>query len=265
MTGRILHISDLHVGRVATPEPMTALGELIAQLEPDLLVVTGDLTHRGRSAELEHAKSLLEELSLPFFVVPGNHDIPYVPSRFTTPFAKWKRVFGQLEPVHTSESLVVHGLSSVRPWRQQGGSVDLAALDRVRATFRSVPEEALRVVALHHHLASPPWRAPGKDPVQNRDLVLRSLVDAGVELVLSGHVHQAAIVERREFEVLDEARPGSVVLATVPGFGSPRPRRRGEAVGFSVYEWNQAELRAYTWAWVGGSFDRVGERTFRRG
>lgn len=265
MTGRILHISDLHVSRLETPEPLAALAELVPDLAPDLLVATGDLTHRGRTAELEHAKSLLESLSTPFFAVPGNHDIPYVLSRFTTPFAKWTRTFGALEPVHSSDSLVLHGLTSVRPWRQQGGSVELTAIERVRSTFSDGPKGALRVVAFHHHLASPPWRAPGKNPVQNRDLVLRALVNAGAELVIGGHVHQATVVERREFEVLDEAHAGSIVLATVPGFGRPRPRRRGEAVGFNVYEWDESELTAHSWTWVGSGFERVGVRTFRRG
>ena len=62
---------------------------------------------------------------------------------------------------------------------------------------------ALTVVALHHHLAAPPWRAARRCPLSGRDGVLRALVAAGVELVVGGHVHQGAISERREFRVLE--------------------------------------------------------------
>ena len=92
---------------------------------PEILVVTGDLTHRGRRPELELARELLESLALPFLAVPGNHDIPYaLPTRFTRTRAEWERVFGTAEPVYTSERLAIVGLNSVRPWRQQGGAVE---------------------------------------------------------------------------------------------------------------------------------------------
>ena len=52
MTGRILHISDLHLGHTTAPEPLERLRELIPTLDPEILVVSGDLTHRGRPAEL---------------------------------------------------------------------------------------------------------------------------------------------------------------------------------------------------------------------
>jgi 3',5'-cyclic AMP phosphodiesterase CpdA len=167
MTGRILHISDLHLGRGATSEPLTALRQLIPVLAPETLVVTGDLTHRGRRPELELARELLESLALPMLAVPGNHDIPYVfPTRFTRTRAEWERVFGTTEPEYTSERLAIVGLNSVRPWRQQGGAVERSQLDRLASRLQHAPEGALRVVALHHHLASPPWRAAHKRPLR---------------------------------------------------------------------------------------------------
>ena len=138
VTGRILHISDLHLGRGATSEPLTALRKLIPALAPEILVVTGDLTHRGRRPELELARELLESLALPVLAVPGNHDIPYVfPTRFTRTRAEWERVFGTTEPAYTSERLAIVGLNSVRPWRQQGGAVERSQLDRLASTARA--------------------------------------------------------------------------------------------------------------------------------
>ena len=266
VTGRILHISDLHLGRGATSEPLTALRKLIPALAPETLVVTGDLTHRGRRPELELARELLESLALPVLAVPGNHDIPYVfPTRFTRTRAEWERVFGTTEPAYTSERLAIVGLNSVRPWRQQGGAVERSQLDRLASRLAHAPAGALRVVALHHHLASPPWRAAHKRPLRRRDFALQRLASTGAELVLSGHVHQSSVAERREFEAVEHDGLPTLVLSTAPGFGRPRPQRRGEAVGFNTYEFDGESITVVTWSWSGHTFAEVGRRAFQRG
>jgi len=263
VTTRLLHVSDFHLRRDDVPAPLAALQALAGDLEPELLLVTGDVAHRGKQDELERAAELVRGLEVPFLAVPGNHDIPFTHARFTTPFAAWERAFGETEPVYRSDHLVVVGLNSVRPWRQQGGALEQAQLKRAAAEFQGVPSSALRVVALHHPLAAPPWRARHKRPLRRRDAVLQSLAGAGVELVVAGHVHQAGIAERHEFEVLDEPRR-SLVLATVPGFGRPRPRRKGEAQGVNVYDADEESLTVTTFAWDGNDLAQVGRRTFSR-
>ncbi|MGH3132311.1 MAG: metallophosphoesterase family protein [Gaiellaceae bacterium] len=266
MAALVLHVSDLHIGRRETPEPVAALGELVGRLEPELLVATGDLAHRGRRGELERAAELLRGLRVPVLAVPGNHDIPYtVPARFTRTYAEWERVFGPREPVYSSERLFVAGLSSVRPLRQQGGALGDDQLARLARRLREAPESSLRMVALHHHLAAPPWRARRKRPLSRRDHVLQALAAAGAELVASGHVHQAGVAERREFEALEDRPRSSLVLATVPGLGRPRPRRRGEARGINVYDADEDTLTVTTFAWSGSAFAEAARRSFRRG
>ena len=265
MTARVLHLSDLHMGHGEAWDPLAALGELIADLQPTLLVATGDLAHRGRLAEMETAAQLIRGLGLPFLAVPGNHDIPYtIPARFTRTFTDWERVFGETEPVYAGDGVVVVGLNSVRPWRQQGGAVDEEPLSRALARLQEGPADALRMVALHHHLAAPPWRAARKRPLSHRDDVLRKLVAAGTELVIGGHVHQGGIAERREFKVLEEGPRRALVLATAPALGRPRPKRREEARGLNVYEADPATLTVRTYAWDGQALLEVGRRTFAR-
>jgi 3',5'-cyclic AMP phosphodiesterase CpdA len=267
VAARVLHVSDLHVGRRETPETLAALRDLAARIGPELLLATGDVSHRGRGGQLEQAAAELREIGVAsMLAVPGNHDIPYTfPARFTRTYAEWQRVFGTTEPVYSSEGLHVVGACSVRPWRQQGGALSEEGLGRIEASLRGAPAGALRVVALHHHLAAPPWRAARKRPLQDRDRVLERLAAAGAELVAAGHVHQGGVAERREFEALEDGRTGTVVLATVPGLGRPRPRRRGEARGVNVYEADTAALTVTTFAWDGSTFTGTGRRVFPRG
>jgi 3',5'-cyclic AMP phosphodiesterase CpdA len=262
---RVLHLSDLHMGHSEAWEPLEALHSLVAEVEPEIVVATGDLAHRGRRRELENATSLLRSLGTPLLAVPGNHDIPYTfPARLTRPFEEWTRVVGPTQPIHHSEHVLVVGLNSVRPWRQQGGALSDEAIEKAIRQLEQDASPALRIVALHHHLIAPPWRAARKRPLARRDEVLRAFVAAGVELVIGGHVHQGAVAERREFKVLEEGPRKALVLATAPGLGRPRPRRTEEARGLNVYEGDATTITVRTFAWDGEAFIEVGRRLFAR-
>jgi 3',5'-cyclic AMP phosphodiesterase CpdA len=168
-----------------------------------------------------------------------------------------------VEPVFNSDELVVVGLNSVRPWRHQSGRVRSEQIARAAKTLAEAPDGALRVVALHHHLIGAPWRSR-KRPVSRRSEVLAGLVDAGAELILAGHIHQAAVSERHEFEVERDGLRG-VTVSIAPGLGQPRPNRRGEARGLHVYEASDDELRVQTYVWREGDWGLTATRRFPRG
>jgi 3',5'-cyclic AMP phosphodiesterase CpdA len=261
---RVLQVSDLHAGTLEEPSVGAGLRTLVARTEPELVVASGDLTHRNKRAQHERAAELLRSLERPLLVIPGNHDIPpWPPRRFTSTFDEFEREWPELEPVYRSERLVVCGLNSVRPWKQQGGALRHSQLDRVARVLAEAPAGALRMVALHHHLMGAPWRTR-KRTIANRSSVLGALVDAGAELIVSGHVHQSTVGERREFEVVHEAVHGTTVV-TAPGLGQPRPRRRGEARGLHVFEADERALRVLTYAWVDDRWAQIADRRFPRG
>ena len=263
MPTRALHVSDLHAGRHEAAGLAEGLAALVAEIDPELVIATGDLSHRGRAEQLEHAKEVLDGLDTPVLAVPGNHDVPHsFPARFTRPWAEFERVFGAVDPVYRSESLVVCGLDSARPWRHQGGRLSAARLAHAAETLADAPPRALRVVALHHHLAGAPWRTSRKFPLKDRDGALRAFVAAGAELVLGGHIHQSTTAERHEFEATSNA--ASLVLATAPGLGRPRPHRLGEAQGVHVYEWDDERLLVVTRIWDGARFRPTARRAFPR-
>ena len=88
----LVHISDLHFGRVDNAL-LAPLRELIGDMRPDAVVVSGDLTQRARSAQFRQARHYLDTLPKPQIVVPGNHDIPLynVAARFFQPLVKYRR------------------------------------------------------------------------------------------------------------------------------------------------------------------------------
>ena len=94
--------------------------------------------------------------------------------------------------------------------------------------------------------------------------MLRRLADAGAELIIGGHIHQATVGERREFEVLGDGG-ARCVLATAPGLGRPRPSRRYEVRGVLVHRADERELVIEAYAWSGETWLRTGTRSFPRG
>jgi 3',5'-cyclic AMP phosphodiesterase CpdA len=261
---RVLHLSDLHFGAGDDEAIERGAPDLIDRFEPELVIASGDLSHRGREDQLARASRFLRSLERPVLAIPGNHDIPYTfPARFTRSFRAFERQWETTEPMFTSPALHVIGLNSVRPWRHQSGGIRANQLRDAEARLGQAPDGAFRIAVLHHHLIGAPWRTR-KKPVARRNHVLVALVSAGADLILAGHIHQAAVSERHEFEISTGGERG-VVVSVAPGLGQPRPQRHGEARGVHVYEIENDWLRIQTYVWRDTDWGLTAERLFPRG
>ena len=264
IAGPLLHLSDLHAGSSDRDleDVASALGALVSEIEPRLVIASGDLTHRNTRAQHERAAAFLRSLGPPVIAVPGNHDLPALPPRrLTHPFDAFARQWDTPEPTIESRELAICGLNSVRPWLYQEGLLRSHQLEHVEKTMARAAPDALRIVVLHHHLSSAPWRAT-KRPLLGRSRTLSRLADAGVELVLSGHVHQASAASSREFQWF--ARSGSLVLVTAPGIGRPRHGRPAEVRGFQVCSADDTAIQVQVYAWHDDAFGIVAEHRYPR-
>lgn len=184
---RILHLTDLHFGlhRVALVGPLLGL---VNGCGADLVVVTGDLTHRGRAAQFRQAAGFLAAIAVPLLVVPGNHDVPLgnLPLRLLGPYTAWRQVLGRdLAPSRAAGEARVLGLNSVDPFSWQRGVARPRHLDALAGRIDPL---AVNIVALHHPLE----HAPGVDKQLPRGAVaaLARMEAAGVRIVLTGHLHR---------------------------------------------------------------------------
>ena len=264
MLTRVLHLSDLHFGAGDDDAIERGTPVLIERFQPELVIASGDLSHRGREDQLTRASRFLRSLGPPVLAIPGNHDIPYTfPARFTSSFREFERQWETTEPTYSSATLHVVGLNSVRPWRHQSGGLRTHKLAKAEERLRAAESSAFQIVVLHHHLIGAPWRSR-KKPVARRNHVLSSLVAAGADLILAGHIHQAAVSERHEFEIARGGERG-VVVSVAPGLGQPRPKRQGEARGLHVYDVDESCLRIRTFVWRDTDWGLTAERQFPRG
>lgn len=187
---RILHLSDLHFG-TEDPAVLQALLQLGTELNPSLYLLSGDVTQRARRSQFAAAGAFTRQLAAPLLAVPGNHDLPLfnLPARLLNPYGNYRRVFGdELEPRFETPALTVLGVNTTRPARHKDGELSATQIDRVARHLRQASAQQLRVVMLHH-----PVRAVEESDVSNlligREQAVPAWVDAGMDLLLAGHIH----------------------------------------------------------------------------
>lgn len=190
----IAHMSDLHFGRVRT-EIVEALLADVAALSPTLVVISGDLTQRATRRQYEAAEAFLARLPVPWVAVPGNHDIPTLDpfARFTRPLRRFRRhVSRDPQPFWMDEEIAVCGINTARSWvwDWSQGRVSWSQMSSVRDAMRDVPGDRFRIVFAHHPFLPPPT-APETRLVGRAVPALKALEEAGVELLLAGHLHRA--------------------------------------------------------------------------
>ncbi|MDQ1898998.1 metallophosphoesterase [Paracoccus sp. WLY502] len=183
---RIAHLSDLHFGyhRADLVEPLL---DHVNGARADLVVITGDLTHRARAAQYAQAAAFLERIRAPLLVIPGNHDVPLynLPVRFLMPWRGFRQAVGSdLTPTRKLGPVRVLGLNSVDPFAVQRGIIRDGEIRRLE---RSLDRNGMNIVALHHpleHLAQ-----VDKELSRRAPQALARLERAGAQIALSGHLH----------------------------------------------------------------------------
>ncbi|MDB5833225.1 MAG: repair exonuclease [Caballeronia sp.] len=187
----LLQISDPHFG-TEQPLVVAALLRLANTLQPDLVVMSGDITQRARRAQFSAARAFVDTLGkTPLVIVPGNHDIPLYNlfARIAHPYANYQRVFGDdLDPVFESAELMVIGVNTTRAYRRKDGEISAQQVERVVCRLDHATPRQLRVVVTHQ-----PVVAARANDIRNllhgREHALERWSQAGVDLILGGHIH----------------------------------------------------------------------------
>jgi 3',5'-cyclic AMP phosphodiesterase CpdA len=179
---KIVHISDIHCG----PEFLRSVFERAAgeinDIQPDVLVVSGDLTENGLLSQFRLAREMIDliECDRKLFC-SGNHDYR------STGYLLFKKFFPS-KPIVRLGNCVFATVSTARPERNEGevGHRQVVWLEHTLARYRNVT----KIVIIHHHLIQVPDTGPDNIPVIDAGDTLRGILEADVNLVLSGHRHR---------------------------------------------------------------------------
>lgn len=208
----IFHISDVHFGPPHLPRVSQGVLEHIEQHRPDMVVLSGDLTQRAKPEQFREARAFVDSIPVPVVVVPGNHDVPLwrVWQRIFDPYGCYKRYFSpELEPVYRDDELLVVGVNTAFGWTIKDGRITMRRLLELAELFERTPETVFKVVVAHHHMIPPPNFGTQR-VLGNAYEAIDLFSSVGVDLILSGHLHQAYIGNSEEF--YPKGRPPVVIL-----------------------------------------------------
>jgi 3',5'-cyclic AMP phosphodiesterase CpdA len=208
----IMQISDIHLGPHFNPER----GELIIreaqEIQPDLLVIAGDLVMRADFREQWlQARAFIERLPQPRLIVMGNHDVPQYNqiARYLWPTARYRKYISpDLNPVWEGDDMVVVGLNTARSFTIQDGKLSDRQIDWMERTLKSYPADCCKVVVMHHHVLAPPGDRKKRE-IANADKAVAAMDRAGAELVLCGHIHTSFI--GNTLDVSASLRAGTII------------------------------------------------------
>jgi len=179
----------------------------INSLDPDAVVVTGDITDNGLVNQYRDAKKWLGTLRCKNMIVTsGNHDYR------STGYLLFAHVFGPRRIVRIGDTVMIV-VGTARPERDEGeiGHRQVVWLQRNLKRYK----RRCTLVIMHHHLIQVPDTGPDNIPIVDAGDALRALVRSGADLVLGGHRHRPWMWDVQDLTVL---HAGSVSSERLRGF-----------------------------------------------
>lgn len=249
----VAHISDAHFG-AHDSTIAAALVEELNELRPAVIAISGDFTQRGRVSQFQSAKLWLEQLVSPWLAVPGNHDIPLydVATRFMWPRDRYQfHITDELEPCFVDADLAMCGIDTTNTRALKGGRVSHAQAARAAIRFAAHPSK-WRVLVAHHPFVVPEGHEA--DRVEGADAALPILEAAGVDVILTGHLHVASVAGRNDAHTILSVQAGTCMST----------RLRGEPNGYNHLRVDDDVLTVVQRVWDGGRFVDGEAKAYRR-
>ena len=137
----LAHISDLHFG-TEIPAAVNGILAALAEIRPNLVVVSGDFTQRARDWQFAEAQRFLDQIQAPKLIVPGNHDIPLfnIWDRFFNPTERYRRFISpDLAPIFQDGEMIVLGINTARSLTRKNGRVSHQQMQLIRDCFCAAP------------------------------------------------------------------------------------------------------------------------------
>jgi 3',5'-cyclic AMP phosphodiesterase CpdA len=188
---RLLHLSDLHFGRIQDGA-VPALLAAVHDLAPDLILITGDLTQRALADQFRAAAQFVRSLPRRPVCVPGNHDVPlHNPlARLMWPLSAYRRAIDrEVESFYEDDVVALAALNTAHGWTIMDGRLTWQQHAWIQERFAR-SRAPIRLVATHH-----PLDLPREDthplPSLARRMVPAWIERLHVDVFLAGHLHRS--------------------------------------------------------------------------
>ena len=145
---RLAILSDVHVtpGNANEGKLREAVAEINAA-DVDAVMLTGDLTNEGSDEQLRNIKGILDGISHPFYIIPGNHENNWSQSACRT----FNDLWGSDRFVFTIDNLVVVGLNCGPFMKMGDGHIKQEDLLWLDSTLNVMVKPGMRVLSVNHY------------------------------------------------------------------------------------------------------------------
>jgi 3',5'-cyclic AMP phosphodiesterase CpdA len=250
---RLVHLSDLHFG--AHDERLVeGVDWAIDELKPDLVVISGDFTQRARTEQFKQACAFLEGLrdrGHEVLGVPGNHDVPLydVLRRFLSPLTRYRRFIDDtLCPFIELPGVAVLGINTARSLTFKEGRVSEEQVEFIHETFARTSPETMRILVTHHPLFALTIGDEVQRAIGRQELALDAIEEAGVDMVLAGHMHHASAHDAGDLVT----RAGGTLVVQAGTATSTRVREQEQS--FNTIDIADGCVTVTVNAWKGADF-----------
>lgn len=141
-------LSDVHVspGNANEGKLREAVAEINA-LSVDAVMMTGDLTNEGSDVQLRNIKGILDGITHPLYVIPGNHENNWSQSACKT----FNDLWGSDRFVFTVGHLVVVGMNCGPFMKMGDGHIKQEDLLWLDSTLTAMVKPGMRVLSVNHY------------------------------------------------------------------------------------------------------------------
>lgn len=246
---KIIQLSDLHFG-TEEDSSVEQLKAAIADMAPDMVIVSGDFTQSATTHEYKNAKHFMDALPCPTLSVPGNHDIPGFDlwERFMRPYDKYKTyIDDNLCPFFENDQVVILGLNSARRmlphWNWANGAISAEQINMLHSRIQE-DEDRWTILVLHHPIHKID-EMPLDVTVFGGKKAMRAIEDHNIDLVLTGHIHHASVTTRGDQDHQTTYISASTALSS---------RLRDQENGFNVIDLDERSYNLSVYTLGNGAF-----------
>src|SRR5437667_10768942 len=181
-TFTIVQISDMHCGtQFFLPNLLERAITEVNDLQPEIVVISGDLTTFGFKEEYALAKEYIDTIACEAVVViPGNHDSRNVG------YVHFEQLFGDRNSVRRVGGVTVVAVDSTEADLDHG-QIRRGRFAWIEESFAAPAD--LRIFVCHHHLLPVPGTDRERNIIYDAGDAIECLQRPGVNLVLTGHKH----------------------------------------------------------------------------
>ncbi|WP_462319743.1 outer membrane protein assembly factor BamB family protein [Marinilabilia sp.] len=204
-TLQFAHLTDIHVAPGSEAE--TNLKKVVKDINAfgvDFVVVTGDLTNTGSNAELMAAKKILDQLEVPYYAIPGNHETNWSESAGM----KFNELWGNDRFTFTKGDFLFVGFNTGPYMKMGDGHVKQEDIRWLERTLKEKEDEQVLVSMAHYPLA---------EGLDNWTTVTELLKKYDCKMALCGHGHRLKLLN---FDGIPGVMGRSLVMSGTehPGF-----------------------------------------------